>query len=240
MWGDWEVSDCPCPDPVVGLISVSFPNSKISFCVSQTLCLCVKRSASGTLVCDQMKKKMNVDAPVKAVPEKVRGRPTPQSALFTAVPGHVKNGAPPAPEEAHRRLSWKRKARTTYLPQQEGVGFATPVGRIRRESSVECEGTRFRLGHRKFLKKSENILVLVHKLECFLLDPTDVAGVIMALAAYFVGGWPGRFFKSKNREVRAGHSWCRNGRRTRALPTLRLSSTVSSIQTVETHRGSLC
>ena len=50
----------------------------------QTLSLFEKRSASGTLVCDQVKKKAGAKVevpPTKAVPEVVRGRPPPQMRL---------------------------------------------------------------------------------------------------------------------------------------------------------------
>ena len=55
-----------------------------------------KRDASVALECEA---KVNIEAPpAKAVPEAVRNRPTPQSALFEAVPRWVRSRAPPPPE----------------------------------------------------------------------------------------------------------------------------------------------
>ena len=77
------------PDPVVVSMSVSVPTSQLFLCASQTLSFFEKRSASGTLVCDQSKKAtMNVEEP-KTMPKR-----TP----FKAVPECVRNRAPPAPE----------------------------------------------------------------------------------------------------------------------------------------------
>ena len=62
----------------------------------QTLSLSRKRGASVALECET---DMKIEGPpVKAVPEAVRNRATPQSTLFKAAPEPMENRAPPPPE----------------------------------------------------------------------------------------------------------------------------------------------
>ena len=79
---------------VVVFLYGSVPNTR----VPQNLSLCVRRAS----------RRMNMEAPVKAVPEAVRNRRTPQSAPFKAEPACVRKRAPPPPEGTppQERQTW--------------------------------------------------------------------------------------------------------------------------------------
>ena len=99
--------------------------------------------------CQTKKAIMHVEGPpVKAVPEAVRNRPTPQRALCNAVLECVRNRAQPAPERTplHERqicpgLPHRHLIRTRKTP------------RSKPSMAVECTGTL--QNNRSCLKKSE-------------------------------------------------------------------------------------
>ena len=84
-------------DPESEIFSLSSSVSQLNVVVSQTFSSSENRGASCTLLCEQSQRaRMNVGGLlVKAVPEAVRNRPSPQSAPYKAVPECVRNRAPP-------------------------------------------------------------------------------------------------------------------------------------------------
>ena len=81
------------------IFSVSSSVCRLNLSLSQTLSSSEKRGASGTLFSKHFKRatRSMEGPPVKAVRKAIRSRPTPQSALFKAVPESVRNRAPPSP-----------------------------------------------------------------------------------------------------------------------------------------------
>ena len=155
-----------------------------NFRASQTLSFSGKRSASGTLLCEQSKMaRMSMEVPpTKAVPEVVRIRPTPQSAPCTAVPEGVRNRAPPPPEGTVARTA-NVTLSTVGPTARDGSGRpATSAGRSLCEPASERTRTNAHQGNGSYLRKSVKIQVGISELEYLLRSPGKEAISMTAFA----------------------------------------------------------
>ena len=107
---------------------------------------------------------MNIEGPpVKAVPESVRRRPSPQSSPFRAVPECFRSRAPPPPEGTlfQQTPTWPVEDANTPWTARERTVIAEMV---------------------RYLEKSEQIQVDISELEHFLLGTEDAEVSIRSLA----------------------------------------------------------
>ena len=121
------------------------------------------------------------------MPEVVRNRSTPQSALFKGT-GMFKEQRIHRLHNVHPTttinadVAWSTVGSTAWSGRRRRP--ATSAGLDRREPSVECTRTNVHPGKamKSFLEKSDKIQVGISELEHFLLSPGDEAISIMSCA----------------------------------------------------------